>query len=78
MTMRTLLVCLAVTVLLALTAGVALAKTIQGTNGPDGRDETPRTDEISGRNGNGFVAMRNADDKTVGAEAERAPLWGSP
>jgi hypothetical protein len=78
MTKRTLLVCLAVTVLLALTAGVALAKTIEDTNGPDGLDETPRMDEISDRSGNDFVEGRNADDETVGVEAEREPLWSSP
>lgn len=66
MTKRTLLVCLAVTVLLALTAGVALAKTIQGTNGPDNLDGTPRADEISGRDGNDDIEGRNGDDRLLG------------
>lgn len=46
---RTMLVCLAVTGLLALTAGVALAKTITGTEGRDNLDGTRETTSCAAR-----------------------------
>ena len=62
--MRTMLACLAVTVL------VALAKTITGTDGPDSLDGTPNADEIFGRDGNDDIDGRNGDD------CERVELVG--
>jgi len=61
--MRTLLVCLAVTVLVALTAGVALANTIAVTVGRDDLDGTTGNDLSPGKDG--VLGDRPGKDRLV-------------
>lgn len=62
MTIKTVLVCLAVTALLALKAGMVLAETVQDTNGRDLLAGTPKADEIRGLEGPDDLLGRGADE----------------